>query len=163
MKACAQQHLPRRTRRLKNPVWLQVGFMEVPRCMRKTFIKPEQRQQSVEYKPSSELAEFVPITPDEKLVFALVNRYAPEYGIDPKLVLAVIKQESNFNPAARSSKNAQGLMQLIPETAARFNVKRPFDPEQNMCSSIPRCSPPIRQSLRAMLTAYPAAANRSAR
>jgi transglycosylase-like protein with SLT domain/Sel1 repeat-containing protein len=105
---------------------------EVPQCMRKTFTKPEQRQQSVRYKPSSELAEFVPITPDEKLVFALVNRYAPEYGIDPKLVLAVIKQESNFNPAARSSKNAQGLMQLIPETAARFNVKRPFDPEQNM-------------------------------
>ena len=105
---------------------------EVPPCMRKTFTKPEPRQQTVEYKPSTELVDFIPVTPDEKFVFGLVKRYAPEYGIDPKLVLAVIKQESNFNPSARSSKNAQGLMQLIPETAARFNVKRPFDPEQNM-------------------------------
>ena len=105
---------------------------ELPQCMRKTFVKPEQRQQTVAYKPSSELANFIPVTPDEKFVFALVNRYAPEYGVDPKLALAVIKQESNFNPFARSPKNAQGLMQLIPETAARFNVKRPFDPEQNM-------------------------------
>jgi soluble lytic murein transglycosylase-like protein len=105
---------------------------ELPQCMRKTFTKPEQRQQTVEYKPSSELVTFIPVTPEEKFVFALVNRYAPEYGVDPKLALAVIKQESNFNPLARSSKNAQGLMQLIPETAARFNVKRPFDPEQNM-------------------------------
>jgi TPR repeat protein len=105
---------------------------ELPQCMRKTFIKPEPRQQTVEYKPSAELVNFIPVTPDEKFVFALVNRYAPEYGVDPKLALAVIKLESNFNPSARSAKNAQGLMQLIPETAARFNVKRPFDPEQNM-------------------------------
>jgi TPR repeat protein len=105
---------------------------ELPQCMRKTFIKPEPRQQTVEYKPSAELVNFIAVTPDEKFVFALVNRYAPEYGVDPKLALAVIKLESNFNPSARSAKNAQGLMQLIPETAARFNVKRPFDPEQNM-------------------------------
>ncbi len=42
------------------------------------------------------------------------------------------RTESNFNPAAVSHKNAQGLMQLIPETAVRFNVKKPFDPEQNV-------------------------------
>jgi soluble lytic murein transglycosylase-like protein len=44
----------------------------------------------------------------------------------------VIRTESNFNPAALSNKNAQGLMQLIPDTAARFNVRQPFDPEQNL-------------------------------
>ena len=109
---------------------------QVPQCLRKTFTKPEQLQQSVRFKlpflGGSMPAEFVPVTADQKFVLTLVNRYAPEYGIDPRLALAVIQAESNFDPWARSSKNAQGLMQLIPETAARFNVKRPFDPVQNV-------------------------------
>lgn len=109
---------------------------EIPQCLRKTFTKPEQPQQSVQYRlpfsVGSKPAEFVPVTPDQRLVLGLVNRYAPEYGIDPRLALAVIQTESNFDPWARSPKNAQGLMQLIPDTAARFNVKRPYDPAQNV-------------------------------
>ena len=62
----------------------------------------------------------------------LVYRLAPEYQVRPKLALAVIQAESNFDPNAVSPKNAQGLMQLIPETAQRFNVRKPFDPEQNL-------------------------------
>lgn len=62
----------------------------------------------------------------------LVFKTAPEYGVDPRLALAVIAVESNFDPSARSHKNAQGLMQLIPETAARYNVKDPFNPKQNL-------------------------------
>lgn len=62
----------------------------------------------------------------------LVLRLAPEYGIEPRLALAIAHTESNLNPNAVSSKNAQGLMQLIPDTAARFNVRKPFDPEQNV-------------------------------
>ena len=52
--------------------------------------------------------------------------------MSPSLALAIIRAESNFDPNARSPKNAQGLMQLIPETSARFNVKKPFDPVQNV-------------------------------
>lgn len=70
--------------------------------------------------------------PDHRKVMEMVTKLAPEYGVYPRLALAVIRTESNFNPGAVSPKNAQGLMQLIPETAARFNVTKPFDPEQNI-------------------------------
>ncbi|HEY0832440.1 MAG TPA: transglycosylase SLT domain-containing protein [Azospirillum sp.] len=63
---------------------------------------------------------------------AAVHRMAPKYGLDPNLVLAVIAVESSFRTDVVSHKNAMGLMQLIPETAARFGVTDPFDPQQNM-------------------------------
>jgi soluble lytic murein transglycosylase-like protein len=71
-------------------------------------------------------------TADRKRVIEIVRELAPHFDIDPQLVLAVIGTESNFNPKARSPKNAQGLMQLIPETAQRFNVRDTFDPVQNI-------------------------------
>ncbi len=72
------------------------------------------------------------VTPAQQKVFGLVSKLAPEYGISPQLVMAIIQAESNFEVTAVSPKNAQGLMQLIPETSVRFNVKKPFDPEQNI-------------------------------
>jgi hypothetical protein len=68
----------------------------------------------------------------QKKLVELVSKLAPEYHISPQLALAVIRAESNFNPNARSAKNAQGLMQLIPETSERFNVTKPYDPVQNL-------------------------------
>jgi soluble lytic murein transglycosylase-like protein len=65
-------------------------------------------------------------------VATLVRRLAPAYRLNPNLVLAVIEVESNFDPQARSPKNAQGLMQLIPETAERFGVRDVWDAEQNI-------------------------------
>ena len=61
-----------------------------------------------------------------------VHRLAPEYGLDPRLVIAVIEAESGFDPRARSPKGAMGLMQLMPETAKRFGVRDPWDPVQNL-------------------------------
>lgn len=74
----------------------------------------------------------IPEFPQHPKVMELVLKLAPEYGVHPRLVMAIIRAESNFNPGAISPKNAQGLMQLIPETAQRFNVRKPFDPEQNI-------------------------------
>jgi hypothetical protein len=65
-------------------------------------------------------------------VESLVQKLAPEYALKPDLVLAVIAVESNFDPKARSIKNAQGLMQLIPATARRFGVSNPWDPGENI-------------------------------
>ena len=62
----------------------------------------------------------------------LVKKIAPEYRVPTQLVLAIIEAESNFDTVALSPKNAKGLMQLIPDTAARFNVRNPYDPAQNI-------------------------------
>ncbi len=62
----------------------------------------------------------------------LVTRTAPEYGVDPRLALSVIAVESNFVASAHSPKDARGLMQLIPKTAARFKVKDSFNAKQNL-------------------------------
>jgi soluble lytic murein transglycosylase-like protein len=57
---------------------------------------------------------------------------APAYTVAPRLALAVITVESNFDPNARSRKDARGLMQLIPDTATRFRVKNAFDARDNV-------------------------------
>ncbi|MDQ5904852.1 MAG: hypothetical protein QG672_2446 [Pseudomonadota bacterium] len=65
-------------------------------------------------------------------VVALIRSLAPHYGVDARLALAVATVESNLDPWALSPKQAMGVMQLIPATAERFNVRKPFDAEQNI-------------------------------
>ncbi len=89
---------------------------EVPPCL--TEVPP----------PVATSARFEPPPHTDQLVRSL----APKYELDPLLVLAVIEVESNFNPSALSPKNAMGLMQLIPETAQRFGVRKPFDARENV-------------------------------
>jgi len=62
----------------------------------------------------------------------LVLRTADKHRIDPYLVHAIIKTESDYNPHAVSRKGAMGLMQLIPSTAQLLGVSDPFDPQQNI-------------------------------
>lgn len=92
----------------------------VPDCMRNQAMEDD----------SSEV--FTANSPAQQKIFGLVSKLAPEYGINPRLAMAIIRAESNFETLAISPKNAQGLMQLIPDTSLRFNVKKPFDPEQNI-------------------------------
>jgi hypothetical protein len=101
---------------------------EAPACLRdRPPAEPEEIVATVEVDE-----DFVASTPEQRKVAEVVTRLAPEYRISPLFALAIIRAESNFDPNARSPKNAQGLMQLIPETSERFNVRKPFDPVQNV-------------------------------
>ena len=62
----------------------------------------------------------------------LIRASASKHGVDEKLIAHLIAVESNFNPKAVSRKRAQGLMQLMPQTAHRFAVANAFDPAQNI-------------------------------
>lgn len=62
----------------------------------------------------------------------LIRHFADKFSLDAALIKAVIKVESDFNPRVISSKGAQGLMQLMPETALEVGVSNPFDPSQSI-------------------------------
>jgi soluble lytic murein transglycosylase-like protein len=62
----------------------------------------------------------------------MINRSCERFGVDPSLVRAIVKVESDYNPFAISRKGAMGLMQLMPQTASDLNVKNSFSPHENI-------------------------------
>jgi soluble lytic murein transglycosylase-like protein len=119
------------TQRSKPPCVLEAEAAEVRR-LAKAKADAEAARLQAEREALDRRYQSLIDSAERRKIFSIVARLAPEYGIHPALAVALIRAESNFNPAAVSDKNAQGLMQLIPETAARFSVKKPFDPEQNI-------------------------------
>ena len=62
----------------------------------------------------------------------MIERYSEQFRVDPVLVRAVIQVESSFDPQCVSHRGARGLMQLMPETAKQYGVRRIFDPDENI-------------------------------
>jgi len=86
----------------------------------------DERSQNTVSVPAAE-PQAVPRSIDE-----IVSRASRRYNVEPGLIKAVIKAESNFNPSAVSSAGARGLMQLMPGTAKDLGVTDSFNPEQNV-------------------------------
>lgn len=82
-----------------------------------------------EGKPQTKLKKNVPNTAH---YHQIVDNKSAKYNVEPSLVKAVIKTESNWDAAVVSQKGAMGLMQLMPSTANDMDVRNPFDPEENI-------------------------------
>jgi len=72
------------------------------------------------------------ISSGNPIIDVLVQEAAAQNGLDPCLILSIMRAESGFNRSAVSVKGAMGLMQLMPATATRFGVKNIFDPRENV-------------------------------
>jgi soluble lytic murein transglycosylase-like protein len=82
--------------------------------------------------PEEMFASLPPSPAATSTIAEIVKDAAARYNVDAELINSVIAAESNFDPKAISRKNARGLMQLLPETAARFGVQNVFDPKENV-------------------------------
>ena len=71
-------------------------------------------------------------SPQEREISPLIKKAAQKHGVDEKLIYSIIKHESGFKNEATSHAGAQGLMQLMPQTARGLGVTNSFDPEQNI-------------------------------
>lgn len=78
------------------------------------------------------MKEEAPVKASNRSYLDIIRRHATSYQLEEALVKAVIKVESDYQPRVVSRKGAQGLMQLIPQTAKDLKVSNPFDPYENI-------------------------------
>lgn len=111
---------------------IEFKHSELPPCVL-SAVDPERAHETEAIDIDTYIAN---LPKNKRWIVRLVDTIAAWYQVDPKLVLSLISVESNFAVTAKSNKKAQGLMQLIPETAERFNVKNAFDASQNIKGGI---------------------------
>lgn len=107
---------------------VELVYVDMPPCVT-SAVDPEKALQT---RPADIDTLIANLPENKRWILSLVDTIASWYKVDPKLVLSIIAVESNFKIAAKSNKSAHGLMQLIPSTAERFNVKDAFDASQNI-------------------------------
>ena len=111
---------------------IRITSTDLPPCVL-AEVQPEARPRPVEPPHDAGLQQVLSNLPSHrKWIVDLVGAQARWNEVDPKLILAIIAAESNFETKATSPKSAMGLMQLIPETAERFNVLNAYNASQNI-------------------------------
>ena len=89
-------------------------------------------EQVVSIEPEEIFTSVPPVEISKEPFGDLIRAAAQRYSVDADLITSVIAAESNFDPKAISRRDARGLMQLLPTTAARLGVKNIFDPQENI-------------------------------
>ena len=97
---------------------------------------PEPQAPAKEPEPAKAAAASGSAELRETIYSELISATAQTHGVDPILVQALIQVESNYQPRARSSKGAMGLMQLMPAVAREYNVRNAYDPKSNIDAGI---------------------------
>lgn len=112
---------------------IELKTADTPPCVLEAVAPERQSAQQYADIQSSNIDAYIRSLPKNKRwVVDLVGTIADWYKVDEKLVLSIITAESNFRVSAMSNKEAQGLMQLIPATADRFNVINAYNASQNI-------------------------------
>ena len=114
------------------PLWADEIVTVTDQNGRRIFINTSEAPATGVWKPNAPAAGKRGAAAPNPEISNLVEETANRLQIDPQLIDAIIKVESQYDPLALSSKGAMGLMQLIPETAQRFGVANPFDPKDNI-------------------------------
>jgi hypothetical protein len=113
---------------------IEIRTQDTPQCVLED-VMPEKApaHEYGDFKGSPDIDNYIARLPKNKRwLVDLVDTIADWYKVDSRLVLSIITAESNFKVTAKSNKSANGLMQLIPATAERFNVKNAFNASQNI-------------------------------
>jgi hypothetical protein len=110
---------------------IEITNNHTPQCV-VANVAPEKAQVIAKPHTPAIDAYIASLPKNKRWVVDLADKVATWYKVDSKLVLSIITAESNFHIAAESNKDAQGLMQLIPATAERFNVKDAYNASQNI-------------------------------
>lgn len=111
---------------------IRISSTALPPCVL-AEVQPEAKPRPVEAPSDAGLQQVLNNLPSHrKWIIDLVRTQARWNEVDPKLILSIIAAESNFETQATSPKSAMGLMQLIPETAERFNISNAYNASQNI-------------------------------